>query len=635
MIRTARPPRPSPGTGPLVGEGTAVALLGGVAGVLVTVWAGAALASFATGADSLPFSLYEAGLAAARLPSRVANPASAWSPVLARDLPGPIVYWLCQALVMAVAGVAGWAVWWLLQRRPERDGLGVERSARFAKARDLRNLFVPAPQLGRIVLGRARGRLVAVESRTSVCIVGPSQSGKTSALCVPAILEMERGGGALIAASVKEDLMRVVEDRRAALGEVKVFDPTLAVVDRSATWSPLRGARTASGAQAAARALVDVAPSKGLENNDFWMSMAKELLWPCFFIAANTADTTMRDVVRWVTTHDRPQVNAQGRVVKEGEIAGRLRLLEAGVQDLFSLGEVRDGWTPVFRPEDFAEEVALAGDALAGIWAMDERTRSSVYTGARTVIEAWSDPTVARASGGCEITPEWLLSGDNTLFVVAPAREQARLRPVFAGLVADLVHAAFDAATRNQGALEHPLLVVLDEAANICPIRELPAWCSTCPGHDVTLVTVWQDRSQQQERYGREGAETIWNNSGAKVLLGGASDHALAGLVPMLGEEEHQRAGQSFDLAGGGRSMNVQTHTRRLVTEDALRRLPPGRALLVYKHLPLVNLALRPWHRDRTLRVLQAGGDAPEDANELTGQGEPETTRRDDDDPAA
>ena len=141
-------------------------------------------------------------------------------------------------------------------------------------------------------------------------------------------------------------------------------------------------------------------------------------------------------------------------------------------------------------------DVALATNALTGIWTSDERTRSSIYTTARTIIEAWSDPVVALAADGCEITPEWILKGDNTLYIVAPAREQARLRPVFARMVADLVHEAFDVATRAGGELGTKLLVLLDEAANICPVRELPAWSSTCPSHGITLMTVWQDRSQ-------------------------------------------------------------------------------------------------------------------------------------------
>ncbi|HWI02522.1 MAG TPA: type IV secretory system conjugative DNA transfer family protein, partial [Acidimicrobiales bacterium] len=444
------------------------------------------------------------------------------------------------------------------RRRGERDGLGVERSAYFARRRDLRRLAVNGPVNGRIVLGRVGGQLVATETRTSICIVGPSQSYKTSGLCVPALLELDKGGGAAIVASVKGDIHSVTHRRRAFLGEVKVFDPTCVVVAKSATWTPLRAAHTVTGAQSAARGLTDVAGKSGLENADFWMQSAKELLWPLLYVAART-NGTMRDVVRWVTTHDRPVIDKNGHVQQAGQVLERLLQLRAeaaAIRDARAAppagvdpdtGEVTgaedDGSGHEAAPagvEDEPEQrigsskvgpldpddVGLADNALAGIWASDERTRSSIYTTARTIIEAWSDPLVASAANTCEITPEWLLKADNTLYIVAPAREQARLRPVFACMVADLVHEAFDVATRAGGELPTKLLVLLDEAANICPVRELPAWCSTCPSHGITLMTVWQDRSQQRLRYGREGAETVWNNSAAKVILSGLADQA-------------------------------------------------------------------------------------------------------------
>jgi type IV secretory pathway TraG/TraD family ATPase VirD4 len=319
----------------------------------------------------------------------------------------------------------------------------------------------------------------------------------------------------------------------------------------------------------------------------------------------------MADVVRWVTTQDRPTFNANGQLAREGEITTRLRKLEAaeaagrGKEPVVEGRPVRPGGDP---PTGQPAERTLATAALTGIWACDERTRSAIYTTARTVIEAWSDPVVARAAQGCDITPEWLLGGDNTLYIVAPARDQARFRPVFASLVADLVNGAFDAAARrDNGSLEHQLLVLLDEAANICPVKELPTWCSTCPSHGINLVTVWQDRSQQHLRYGREGAETIWNNSGAKVVLSGLADHATAELAGLLGDEEHQRTGRSSDLTRGRRTVSSQTATRRLVTEDSLRRQQPGQGLLVYKDLPPARLTLRPWHKDRGLRALKEG----------------------------
>ena len=588
MSPARRPPAPPPPAAGL-GAGTGDALFVGAvvvfAAVLAVVWAGAALAA-RLGGRPFGASLADAGRALVRLHAHLSDPAAAWAPTVRPALPGPLLYWAAQAVVVAAGAGAAYAAWRLFGSRPERDGLGVERSARFGTRRDIRRLAVKGPVGGRIILGRAAGRLVASEERTSVCVVGPSQSHKTSGLCIPALLEMGKGDGAVIAASVKGDVWSHTQRRRAGVGEVKVFDPTCVVVGRSATWSPLRAADRVTGAQAAARALVDVAGRAGIEQADFWMQSAKELLWPLLFVAARSGHS-MRDVVRWVYTQDRPVHDADNRLA-EGEVSGWLT-------DLWD--EAPD--------EAVADEVTLASDALSGVWSLDERTRSSIYATARTVIEAWSDPVVARAADGeCEITPEWLLEGDNTLYVVAPARDQARLQPVFAGMVADLVHGAFDLATRNGGELPHRLLVLLDEAANICPVRELPAWCSTCPSHGITLVTVWQDRSQQRRRYGREGAETIWNNSAAKVVLSGIADAATADISAMLGEEEHQRMGSTLEVAGGRRSVNAQTTTRRLVSGDALRRQQPGQGVLVYRDLPPLRLTLRPWYRDPSLRLL-------------------------------
>ena len=586
----------------------------GVVGLLAGVWAGAALAARLTGRH-LRAGLAASRVALARLPHHLADPAAAWPSPARPAIPGPWLYWPSQLLVVVAAVAPAIAVWRLWRPCRDADGLGVERSARFAHRRDLRRLRVHRPTPGRIILGRVRAQLVATEPRTSICVVGPSQSGKTTGLCVPALLELDRHGGAVIAASVKGDLWSATHQRRADLGEVKVFDPTCVVVDCSATWSPLRAAHTVTGAQAAARALVDVAGRGGLDNADFWMSSAKELLWPLLHVAARSGGS-MRDVVRWVTTHDRPEKLPNGRLVREGEVAERLRGVKQKLEqrDRRRPGPQNTLFGPPHGPERLdgtasrhgpLAEVILAEDALRGIWATDERTRSSIYTTARTVIEAWSDPLVAKAADGCAITPEWLLCATNTLYIVAPAREQDRLRPVFACMVADLVHAAFDTATRTDGGeLETKLLVLLDEAANICPVRELPAWCSTCPSHGITLLTVWQDRSQQRLRYGREGAETVWNNSGAKVVLSGLADAATAEVTHLLGEEDYERLGSSTDAANGRRSVSQHTMTRRLVSEDALRRQQPGQGLLVYKDLPPMRLALRPWHEDPGLRRL-------------------------------
>lgn len=613
------------------------------AGLLATTWAGAALASVLAGSTPPPADPPSVATALVGVITHPGDPSTAW------NQPMPTAWLTWPATVVAAAAIGG-AVFY--GRRffadPDVDGLGVSHSARYARRADLKRLAVRKPTPGRLIVGRSNGILVAPEANSSVCVVGASQSGKTSGLLVPAILEMGKDHGSLIATSVKGDVLKATQAARAKVGKVLVFDPTCTSVTTSATWTPLRAAGTVAGAQSAARALVDLTDEKGVENGAFWQNAAFMLLWPLFLIARTTG-ATMRDVVRWVSTHDRPVIDQRTKkIVSPGLVYQRLGLLEDALAllegdsqgDLASvpghtdqLNQTRATARLLREAGATREDIQLAKDAITGIWRTDERTLSNIYGTARGVIEAWSNPTVARSADGCDIDPAWLLSGDNTVYLVAPAKQQERLRPVFACLVADLVHSAFDQATRNGGRLKRPLVCALDEVANIAPLRELPGWCSTCSSHGILLLTIWQDRSQQVARFGREGAETIWNNSAAKIILSGLADHATAEIGSLLGDEEFDRTSRTRDhggtpgsgILGGGRgSTSTQTQTRRLVSEDSLRRQTPGQALLVYRDLPPARLQLRPWYRDKRLKALHRAGTDPEAETETEGVTEAE-----------
>ena len=76
-------------------------------------------------------------------------------------------------------------------------------------------------------------------------VVGPTQSGKTTGLAIPAILEWS---GPLLATSVKADMLHETIAWRRSLGEVQYYDPTGAV-------SPIDGGSFASGWSPLARAV--------------------------------------------------------------------------------------------------------------------------------------------------------------------------------------------------------------------------------------------------------------------------------------------------------------------------------------------------------------------------------------------
>lgn len=520
-----------------------------------------------------------------RFGSHVSDPAAAWPAAQRHFIPGPLAFYtvLAGLLLPLIAAAV-----WLILRRADRRSESRENVARWASPKDLQLLQVGEPQPGRLTLGHAGRTLLAAEPKQSAIVIGPVQTGKTSGFAVPAILEWQ---GPVVATSVKSDLMRDTLAARSAIpdAEVFVYDPTGGTGEPSCIWTPLASCNTWKGALQVSSWLVDSAghAGSGLENAQFWNRAAAKLLAPVLFAAA-TSGRTMADVVRWI--------------------------------DLQTEEDIR-----------WALEAADNMEAISSFEASalrDDRTRSGIYTTAETILAAYADPGVLQSAAPAshhdqneephqleldlddeppavpELRPDRLLDGGwHTAYICAPTHEQRRLQPLFATLVQSIVNAAEAAATR-QGRLQTPLLLVLDECANIAPIPSLAQLASTAAGQGIQLVTVFQDMAQIASVYGRDEAPTIVSNHRARIILSGIADaqtHEYVGR--MLGEEEvHQTA--STRGAEGRSSRTESVMYRSLAPANALREMRPGRGLLVYGTIPPAKLHLRPWFRDRRLRSL-------------------------------
>ena len=536
---------------------------GAVVAILIAwVWAMGELAGWTAtgrwphiGASELPWII-------GRLPHDLGNPRRAWPLPVRRSLPTAGVFY-----GWAVAGMPVLVVAAIIARRCSRGRHG--GGARWARASDLGQLLVRAPgRPGRMIVGRTGPagrrpgrRLVATERGHSLLVIGPTQSGKTTGLAIPALLEWK---GPVVATSVKDDLAGSTIGWRSAQGPCAVFDPTQSSgTGPLSRWSPVALCTNWTEAQRIAGWLVESTPGRrGMADAAFWYSAAAKQLAP-LMLAAERAGGGLAEVVRWTdsTDFDEP-----------------LRLLELSADT----------------------DAALALSACAG---RDDRIRSSVATTLETVLAPFADPVVAASTSGSDIDVASLLRQRGTLYLCGPSQEQNRVQGLFSALVSTVVAEAFRVVAQTGKPLDPPLLLVLDEAANIAPIRDLDTLASTGAGVGIQLVTVCQDLAQLSARYDPERARTIANNHRAKLLLSGVADLGTLDLVSGLaGEQSVREVTSTQDLRDGRRTRSTATVMRRLAPTDELRRTLPGQGVLIYGHLPPVRLQLRPWYRDRDLR---------------------------------
>jgi len=500
------------------------------------------------------------------------NPRLAWPEPAASNLPGPVIYWLCVAVVTIVEVAAGVLYLRFRTRRhgpiDKRRRLGVDAQPRLATKRDLASLRHRRPQPGRFVLGRWGRDLLMTEADTfrrqrgvrgAVAVFGPSQSGKTTRL----IDGVKVWDGPAVISSVKTDLMRATLESRSDIGDIKVFDPLGTTNARCATWTPLRAAKSLQGALAAAQLLTTVGEGDG-PSDRFWRGQAEQLIAAMLWTAANTEGFTMRNVVKWVVEMDRPDGD------NTGTLSPLVRLLTDHEDEATALAakQVR-GW-------------------LHGQWSTDPRTSSSIYTTARNAVWPWTDPGLATSADSCEITLEWLCSGSNTLYLCAPLGDESRVGVVFAALLHDLIAQAFERYNRTGEPIFPRLLFILDEAANT-PLPKLPQWAATITGAGVQLVTVWQSKAQLDQAYGTEADNVLTNHRTKLIFPSGISDLSTTKYIAELVGDEHVRSDldePTGQTTGERRPARSPSTSVPYLSPSMLRRVQVGDAVLVHGSLP-------------------------------------------------
>ncbi|HQZ14827.1 MAG TPA: type IV secretory system conjugative DNA transfer family protein, partial [Acidimicrobiia bacterium] len=301
-----------------------------------------------------------------------------------------------------------------------------------------------------------------------------------------------------------------------------------------------------------------------------WFSAAEKMMSPYLFAAA-VGGKDMATILRWIDTQEEREVMS---ILQRAGVPEAMTAFEANMK-------------------------------------RDERTKSSIFTTAETIIDAYNDPLVCESAADPSIFASELLNGGkNTLYICAPSHEQERLQSIFTAIVSQMKSAAYELAGKQNRPIDPPLLICIDEAANIAPLSDLDAIASTAAGIGIQLVTIFQDMAQIEARY-KEKSRTVVNNHRAKVILSGISDTGTLEYVSKLCGEEDIDQQSTSTSAQGERSTTDSKQSRTLASGAYLRRMKFGEGIVVYGQLSPAKLVLRQWFKDRVLKHMVEHGTKP------------------------
>jgi len=576
---STRPSGGGYGNRPIHEDPLAWVVLGGFS-LGVVGWGGAELAALVFGGHRpLPFDAFDPLIAAFHW----SDPRLAWPPAARPDLPGPVAYWTATGFVLVLVLVAVVALAARFVGEGGRRGLDTDSAAKrevlrtmgaaatMRAARRLRpgGLDCPAPFVRPegVLLGRIGGKDVLSCWEDSLLVIGPPRSGKSSSIVVPGVVEAP---GAVIVTSTRPDVLKAAARLRAQVGPVFVFDPDGLAVGSGIEplpWSPVT--RDVSVALRRARAMAGSSGSvgeRGGASGDFWTSSASDVLVG-LLLAAGVAGRTAADVARWAMS---PQALGAAAAALEND--------------------------PEFvRYADNLEAVATSAA---------QQTSASTLAIARRALACLATPLVAAAVDvplDRTVDPAWLLTERATIFALATPGGSSPA-PLLTALVSDLTETARQLAAASSGErLDPPLLVMLDEAANIAPLPDLPQLLAAGGGDGIVAAVVLQSLDQARWRWGQQAAGTMLDSATVRLVLPGLSHPGdLRDLAALAGERGFEE--RSYTRSDQGSSETVTMREKVLLRADELRSLPAGSAMLLPRRLSPVKINLvphwkRPWSR--------------------------------------
>lgn len=394
-----------------------------------------------------------------------------------------------------------------------------------------------------------------------VLMFAGSRSQKTTGLAVPLVLDAP---GPVLATSNRSDLFTSTIRLRQQVGTCWVFDPQgIAYTHQGMWWNPLRYVTTVEAARRlAGHFMQEVSGERSKSDSDFWLSAGLGLL-ASMLLAAGLTGRTLRDVWRWLSdsTDDTP-----------------FDLLTQAGSDLTAIG-------------------------LQGRMRGAHETREGIYENARTAaqclesetIMAWVTPP--RAASIVEFDPTHFPTSCDTLYLMSKDQVGAA-QPLVAALVDQVLDAAIRIGESAGGRMDPPLLPMLDEAANICKIRDLPQLYSHLGGRGITPITILQSFRQGTSVWGEIGMDMLWSTATVKIVSAGMDDPRFAeDLSRLVGMRDVTVTSHTRDSRGGG-SENSSVRQQRILEPSDVRALPRGTALVLATGNKPARINLRPWFRN-------------------------------------
>lgn len=430
-------------------------------------------------------------------------------------------------------------LWWRQRRIRE------ENAGRFLDGGE-RGSLLSSRNAG-LLLDGAGSRLSDDDSFRNLAVVATTGAGKTASFILPNLLSLD--GRSIVATDPSGSLYERTSGDLVRRGyKVHRLDPT--DLASSIGFNPLSRASTFPEMQEISHILIRT-PNHGAKVDPFWVAGAEEIVSILIKCLKNHVDGD-----------------------RYANLANVQYLLNG-----FSDGSALIPFVAANAPDDQTYH------GFKGFISQNEKTVQGMVSQARSALTMLSDPDIASLTARSTFDFELLRREKTALFLVFPQNRVSYYALLANLFYTQLFHFCLDDRYYDPKAL--PIYFLLDEFGHLT-IPDFPAIITTTRQRRISLSIVLQSVSQLEERYGRQGANTILNGGVAsRLFFSGMDIDTAQTLARTLGETHRERV----DALG-----NVRTEREPLMTPAALRAMPDNQVLYLFANKRPALLHVTPYY---------------------------------------
>jgi type IV secretion system protein VirD4 len=456
--------------------------------------------------------------------------------------------------------------------RPRR---ALHGDARFASAGEVAQagLIHSAyrPDAPSILIGRFKGRYLALPGQLSVMLSAPTRSGKGVGVVIPNLLNWP---DSVVVLDIKGENHAITAGYRAAHGQaVYAFSP-FDELARSHRWNPLTAVRTSPlhrvGDLLGIGQVFFPNDGSGTSSEAFFNDQARNLFLGLGLLLLETPELprTVGEMLR--------QSSGQGRSLKD-HLNGLIKQRKEA-------------------DKPFSDECV---DALQRLLSNSDNTLSSVVATFHAPLTIFADAVVDAATSADDFDLGQLRRQRMSVYVRIPPNRLANARPLLALFFSQLVSLNTQHLPSQDKTLKHQCLLVNDEFAAMGRVGIISQSAAFLAGYNLRLLTVVQAMSQLDAVYGDKEARTFATNHGLQILFAPREQRDADEYSAMLGHftERATSRGRSRSFSGHGHSTvsrNESEQRRALLLPQEFKELGRDRLVVICENCkPILGEKIR------------------------------------------